>query len=145
MGTSSDQIGREIRETRSELDQNLGLLEQRAASNARRYGKVVVGVAASVALVTVGAIVYRRSRRRSTARQLHELLFESLGRLPDEARARLKEHLPISVVIRDKADDESPNNWTSIAAKIAPSVVGTAAGAVASRLKRPSPDSTPSE
>jgi hypothetical protein len=145
MGASSDQIDREIRETRSELDQKLGLLEQRAASSARRYGKVVVSVAASIAVVTVGAIAYRRFRKRSTARQLHKLLFDALRQLPDEATSRLKGHLPIKVVITDKADEESPNAWTSIAAKIAPSVLGSATGAVVSRLKRPSADSTPSE
>ena len=48
MGDSEDEIDRQIKEAREQIDENLGVLEQRATSNAVRYGKiaaVVVGVA----------------------------------------------------------------------------------------------------
>jgi hypothetical protein len=146
MGASSDQIDREIKETRTQLDQTLGVLEQRAASSARRYARVAAGVAAGVVVVAVGAFAYRRFRRRSVARRLQRVLFESVRDLPEEVTSRLKQHLPVKIVISDKADEESTRStWAGIAGKIAPSVAGSAAGAVIARLKRTPPEATPSE
>lgn len=63
MGASADQIEREIRETRERIDENLDVLQERAASNAVRYGRI-----AAIALVVTGAgvagfVIYRRFRR----------------------------------------------------------------------------------
>jgi hypothetical protein len=140
MGTSSDEIDREIRETRSQLDQDLGILEQRAASGARRYGRIAAGVGVGVAAVVIGAFVYRRYRRRAVVKQLREVLLQSLRDLPDEVTSRLKDRLPIKVVVTDHANEEStPSAWASIARKVAPAVAGSAAGAVVSRVLHPMP------
>src|SRR5437879_10620306 len=65
MGASAREIERQIKETRERMDENLTVLEQRAASNAMRMGKIVA-VAAGVAAAVVGSIViYRRVRRSS--------------------------------------------------------------------------------
>jgi hypothetical protein len=144
MGASSDQIDREIRETRSQLDQKLGILERRAASGARRYGRVVAGVAVGILAVTIGAIAYRRRRRQAAVKQLRDLLFESVRDLPDEVTSRLKRRLPIKVVVTDGAHEESaPSAWTGIARKVAPAVAGSATGAVVSRLVRRTPPNVP--
>lgn len=137
MGASSAEIDRQIKETRSELDQQLGVLEQRAASSARRYGRFVAVAAVGVAAVAIGVVAYRRYRQRAVVKQLHSVLFESVRGLPDEVTSRLKRRLPIKVVVTDRAHDESgPNVLAGIAGKIAPAVAGSAAGAVVSRVMR---------
>jgi hypothetical protein len=149
MGASSDQIDQQIRETRSELDEKLTVLELRAKSSARRYGRVAAGVAVGVLAVAVGAMAYRRYRRRTVVKQLHDVLIqsiESVREMPDGLASRLKRRIPIKVVVTDRARAEStPNPWTNIAGKIAPAVVGSAAGAVVSRVMRGTPpdDSAP--
>jgi len=140
MGASSDQIDQQIRETRSELDQKLTVLELRAKSSARRYGRVAAGVAVGVLALAVGAMAYRRYRQRTVVKQLYNLLiqsFESVREMPDGLTSQLKRRLPIKIVVTDRARAESsPNAWTNIAGKIAPAVVGSAAAAVVSRVMR---------
>jgi hypothetical protein len=136
MGASSAEIDQEIRDTRGELEEKLGVLEQRAARGARVYGRVAAGVAVGVAAVVIGVVIYRRRRQKSVARQLHQVLFESIRDLPDEMKAKLKKNLPIKVVIGERADEGSAGNaWSGIAAKIAPTLVGSATGAVIARLR----------
>ena len=143
MGASSAEIDQEIKDTRGELDQTLGVLERRAATGARRYGRIAAGVAVGLAAVVVGVVVYRRTRQKHAVRQLHRVLFESVRDLPDEVSSRLKKKLPIKVTITDRADDESAGNaWTELAGKIAPTLVGSATGAVMSRLRGTSSDAT---
>ncbi len=71
MGASSDEIERQIKETREHIDENLGVLEHRAASNAQScYGKIAaVVVVRSVAVAgAVGVLIYRRMNRPDTER-----------------------------------------------------------------------------
>jgi hypothetical protein len=146
MGASSAEIDQEIRDTRNELDRKLAVLEQRAASGARRYGRIAAGVAVGIVAVGIGVVIYRRRRERALVKQLHEVLFETIRDLPHEVASRLKNKLPIKVVVADKAHDESTSNpWMSLAHKIAPTVVGSAAGAVVARMRGTPPDSTPTE
>jgi hypothetical protein len=136
MGASSAEIDQEIKDTRGELDETLGVLESRAAKGARLYGLVVAGVAVGVAAVVVGVIVYRRRRQKTVARRLHRVLFDTVRDLPDEMTSKLKKKLPITVTITDKDDDGSGGNaWTGIVGKIAPTLVGSATGAVMARLR----------
>ena len=146
MGASSTEIGEEIRETREELDQKLGILERRAASGARTYGRVAAGVAVGVLAVAIGVVVYRRRRRRTTVKQLHRSLFKAVRDLPGGAKARLKEKLPIKIVVTDKDHEEGKSNpWAGLAEKIAPTVVGSATGAILARMRGTPSDSTLSE
>jgi hypothetical protein len=62
MGTSAREIEQEIKQTRNRLDKNLAVLEQRAASNAIRVGKIVAVVAGAAAGVVGGLLLYRRLR-----------------------------------------------------------------------------------
>jgi hypothetical protein len=146
MGASSDEIDQEIRETRAQLDQKLGVLERRAAFGARRYGRIVAGVAAGLAAVAVGALVYRRHRQKAVVKQLRDAVFESVHNLPDEAASRLKRRLPIKVVVTDSAHEVGGQSaWAGIAGKIAPTIVGSATGAVVSRLVNGTPPEAAAE
>src|SRR6266850_5559505 len=107
MGASSAEIDQEIKETRRELDQKLEVLEKRAASGARMYGRIAAGVAAGVVLVAVGVVLYRRRRKRTVVKQLHQVLFQKVRDLPDDVTSRLRRRLPIKIVVTDKAHEES--------------------------------------
>jgi len=137
MGASSAEIDQEIKAARGEIDETLGVLERRAARGARVYGRVAAGVLVGAAVVVVGVIVYRRRQQRNVAKRLHHVLFESVRDLPKEMRSKLKKRLPIKVVITDKDDAGGEGSaWNGIAAKIAPTLVGSATGAVMARLRR---------
>jgi hypothetical protein len=137
MGSSSAEIDQEIRDARGELDQTLQVLERRAARGARVYGRVAAGVAVGVAVVVVGVVVYRRRRQKKTVIQLRRVLSD-VRDLPDELTSRLRKKLPIKVVIANRDDNaaDGGNAWTAIASKVAPTLVGSATGAVMARLRR---------
>jgi hypothetical protein len=136
MGASSAEIDQEIRDARGELEQNLKVLERRAARGARVYGRMAAGVAVGVAVVVVGVVVYRRRRQKRAVNQLQRVLSNARD-LPEELTSRLKERLPIKVVIASRDDEtgEGGNAWTAIASKVAPNLVGSATGAVMARLR----------
>jgi len=135
MGASSAEIDQEIKDTRGELDQTLEVLERRAARRLRGYGKVAAGVAIGVAAVVAGVLVYRRRRERKVVNRFHRALSDARS-LPEEMTSKLKQRLPIKVVITDR-DGESRGGtaWTGIAGKIAPTLVGSATGAIMARLR----------
>jgi hypothetical protein len=64
MGASADEIDRQINETRDHIDQNLGVLEKRAASNAMRYGRIAAVVLGVVIVAGAGVLIYRRMNAR---------------------------------------------------------------------------------
>ena len=133
MGATSHEIDREIRETRSRLDQDLKVLEERAATNARRIGLVAAGVGVGILAVALGVIVYRRRQQGARVKNL----LESLRRLPDDVSSRMKDRLPLKVVVTDRAREESASGTVvGIIRKVAPAVIGSAAGAIASRAGR---------
>ena len=142
MGASSAEIDQEIRDTRGELGETLQVLEHRAARGARLYGKLAAGVAVGVAAVVVGVVVYRRRRQKNIVRHLHGAVADFRA-LSGGVSAKLKKNLPIKVVIGEAADERTGGNaWTNIAGKIAPTLVGSATGAVMARL-RGTPDEAP--
>ncbi len=145
MGDSSDEIDRHTREARSRLDQELELEEERAESSERRYWRVAAGVGVGLAAVAIGVMVYRRYRRRSLVKQVRDVLFESVRDLPDEVTSRLdevtsrlKDRFPTRDAVTDRAHEASDlaGAWAGIAGKVAPAIVGSAVGAVVSRLVR---------
>jgi hypothetical protein len=146
MGASSAEIDQEIRDARGELDQTLGVLERRAARGARVYGRVAAGVAVGVAVVVVGVVVYRRRRQKNVARHLRQVLVDTVRDLPEDMRSKLKKNLPIKVVIGERAEEGSGGNlWTGLAEKIAPTLVGSATGAVMAKLRGTPTEVVPAE
>lgn len=145
MGASADEIDRQIKETREHIDANLGVLEQRAASNAVRYGRIAALIVGVVAVAGAGVLIYRRINRPTRTEQLRSMVIEalkdlpdSLRDLPDEVSARLKRPLPsIKVVVNGDASEE-PGTLERVVRRVAPAVVGTASSALIERFTRAS-------
>jgi hypothetical protein len=134
VGASTNEIDREINETRAHLDENLDVLERRAARRARRVGLIVAaGLVTGLAAAGLAVFVYRRVRKRSLADRLRDMLPGALTGLPEEVRNRIGRG-PIKVVITQGDEDVGPSTWETIGRKVAPAIVSTATGAVMSRL-----------
>ncbi|MDQ2942256.1 MAG: hypothetical protein M3R21_01140 [Candidatus Dormibacteraeota bacterium] len=154
MGASTDEINRQIGETRDHIDENLGVLEERAASKAVRYGRIAAVVIGVVSLAGVGVLIYRRINRQSRKEQLQGMfvdalkdLPETLRGLPDEVMTRLKKPLPsVKVMVNGENAAAEPGTLESIARKVAPAIVGTASSAMNGRFTRApdAPDERPS-
>jgi hypothetical protein len=146
MGASADEIDRQINETRDQIDQNLGVLEKRAASNAMRYGRIAAVVVGVVTVAGAAVLIYRRMNRPSRRDQLQSMLLEalrdlpgSLRDLPDEVTSRLKKPLPsFKVVVNGEEAGKEPGRLESVVRKVAPAVVGTASTALIERFTRSS-------
>jgi len=138
MGASANEIDRQIKETRDRMDENLGELEDRATSNAMRYGKVA---AVAIGVVVAGGIaflLYRRFRKPTLKDRLQGMSMESLRDLADEMAARLKKPLPsVTLTVNDRGAGD-PGMLQSIVRKMAPAIVGTASTALIERVTRPS-------
>jgi hypothetical protein len=128
MGDSSDEIDRQIRETRARLDEEPEVLEERVEFSARQYWRVAAGVGVGLAVVVIGVMVYRRARKRTLVKQLRDVLIESVRDLPDEVTSRLdevtsrlKDRFPIGVVVTDRAHEarDLASAWAGIAGKVA--------------------------
>ena len=140
MGASTDQIDRQIRETRERMDENLGVLEERATSNAVRYGRIVAIVAGAAALGVAGFLVYRRVRKPSLKSRLQDMSPDSLRDMAGEIAARMKKmkdvrkSMPsVTLTVNEKAAEE-PGTIESIVRKVGPALVGTASTALIERF-----------
>jgi hypothetical protein len=144
MGAAEDEIDRQIKETRDHMDENLEVLEQRAASNAARYARIFAVVLGAAALAGAGVLIYRRMNRPSRREQLQGMLIEalkdlpdSLRDLPDEVKTRLKKPLPsVKIVVNGEDQSREPGTLEGIVRKVAPAVVGTASTALIGRFTR---------
>jgi hypothetical protein len=135
VGATTDEIDREINSTREHLDENLGVLERRAATSARRIALyVAAGVGAGLVVGGVAFLAYRRFRKPSLRDRLEGVLPEALTSLPEEIRSKLRLR-PIKIVISEQPENE-PGMWEAIGRKVAPAVVSTAVGAAMSRVFR---------
>ncbi len=134
MGAPTDEIGRQIAETRDHVDENLTILEKRAAANARRVAIIVAaGVAAGLVVGGGAFLIYRHMRKPGMSERLHDMIPDALTDLPETIRTRFKSR-PVKVVISSGEDRESV--WESIARKVAPAVATTMVGAVTARIVR---------
>lgn len=146
MGDSADEIDRQIKETREHIDENLGVLERRATSNAVRYGKIAAVVVGVVVMVGAGVLIYRRIYRPSRTEQLRSMLMEALEDLPDALRDlpedvanKVKKPLPsIKIIVNGEDEAREPGILESIVRRVAPALVGTASSAVIGRFTRTS-------
>jgi hypothetical protein len=145
MGAAADEIDRQIKATRDHMDENIGVLEQRAASNAVRYGRIIAAALGVAALAGAGVLVYRRMNQPSRREQLRRMLIDALKDLPDSVRdlpdevtTRLKKPLPsVRVVVNGEDQATEPGALERIVRKVAPAVVGTASTALIGRFTRP--------
>ncbi|GEM_PF-2482343 len=139
MGASASEIERQIEETRNRMDQNLGVLEDRAVSNAVRFGRVAAIAVGAIALAGAGFLIYRRMRKPTLQRKLMDRLsgmsVDSLRELAGDMNSRLKRSLP-SVTVTVNERTEEPGTMESIVRKAAPAIVGTASTALLERVAR---------
>jgi hypothetical protein len=144
MGTSTDEIDRQIKETREQIDENLGVLEQRATSNAVRYGKVAAVVVGVAVVASAGVLIYRRINRPTRGEQLRSMLVEALKELPDALRDlpedvanKVKKPLPtVKIVVNGEDELKEPGTLESIVRRVAPALVGTASSVALGRWAR---------
>ena len=144
MGNSSDEIDRQIKETREHIDENLGVLERRATSNAMRYGRIVAVVVGVAVVAGAGWLIYRRINRPTRRERLRSRLIEAIHDLPDslrdlphEAGTRLKKRMPsIKVVVNGEDEAREPGTLESVVRRVVPEVMGTASTALIERFAR---------
>jgi hypothetical protein len=143
MSAPDDEMDRQIKGTREHIDEDFGVVEQRADSNAIRYGKIAALIVGVVVVAGAGVLIYRRMNRRTRTEQLRSMLVEalkdlpdSLRELPDEVSTRLKKSLPSITVVVNGEVAEEPGTLEKIVRRIAPAVVGTASSAVIERFTR---------
>ncbi|MHB8612894.1 MAG: hypothetical protein ACYDAL_10755 [Candidatus Dormibacteraceae bacterium] len=153
MGASADEIDRQIKEVRQHIDENLGVLEQRATSNAVRYGKIAAVVVGVAVMAGAGVLIYRRISRPTRTEQLRSILVDALKELPNALRDlpedvanKVKRPLPsIKIVVNSEDEAKEPGTLESIVRRVAPAQVGTASSAVFGRFTRSSdPEDAPS-
>ncbi len=139
MGASSAQIERQITETRQHLDANLNVLERRAASGARRVGRIAIITGAGLAVAAAaGVVIYMLTRRRTPAVIMKDAVPGSIRDLPKSVARVLRRRLPtVRVVVADADDSRASGPWRTMAQKVATTVAVSAAGALASRILRP--------
>lgn len=138
MGASANEIDRQIRETRDRMDENLGELEERATSNAVRYGKIAAVALGVVVAGGIAFVLYRRFRRPSLKDRLQGVSVASLRDLAGEMADRLKKPLPsLTLTVNDRRSQE-PGMLESIARKVTPAIVGTASSALVEKVARSS-------
>jgi len=145
MGSSEDEIGRQIKEAREHIDENLGVLEERAASNAVRFGKIAALIVGVALVGGAGVLIYRRMNRRTRTEQLRSMLVDalrdlpdSLRDLPDEVSTKLKRSLPTIKVVVNGEEAGEPGTLERIVRRVAPALVGSASTAVIERFTRSS-------
>ena len=112
MGASAREIERQIKETRERMDNNLNELEDRAASNAVRYGRIAAIV---VGVVAIG---------------------ENLRELAEAVSGRLKGQLPSVTVKVNEPTPREPGTIESIVRRVAPAMLGTVSTALLERVSR---------
>ncbi|HET7466740.1 MAG TPA: hypothetical protein VFL29_08730 [Candidatus Dormibacteraeota bacterium] len=135
MGAPTDEIGRQIAETRNHVDENLDILEKRAAANARRVAVMVAaGVAAGLVVGGVAFLIYRQVRKPGMSERLHGMVPDALTDLPQTIRTKFKGR-PVRVVISSGEDRESV--WETVARRAAPAVVTSIVTAAVSRAIGP--------
>jgi hypothetical protein len=101
MGPSKDEIDLQMKQAREHAHENLGDLEQPAASNAVSYVKIAAVIVGVAVVAGAGVLIYRRMNRRTRTEQLRNMVAAalrdlpgSLRELPDEVSTRLKRTLP---------------------------------------------------
>ena len=131
MGTSTDEIRRELDATREDLDDKLDVLEGRA----RRVANTARPIAAIGAAVVVAALagryfIYRLRRKPTPGERIAAILPDRVLRARDAAELRLRRGLPPTrLYIGDRRVGEEPpaSGMQKIGMRLAQSA-GTAAG-----------------
>ena len=145
MGTSSDEIARQIAETREEIEDKIVVLRERSARAVRRSKRallIAAGVGAAAAVVILGGIViYRLTRpvtpRERMARVIPVAWWERAMNLREFWELGWRKRVPpLRVYVGDKQVGEEPpsNTAQKIALRIAQAAGTAIGGAIVQRV-----------
>lgn len=140
MGGTADQIEREISETRSRMDANLDVLEDRAASSAVRYGRIAAVALAVAGAGVAGLLIHRRLRRPSLQDRLDAVSPETLRELAVEFGSRVKKQFPSVTVSVSAQKRPDPGPLQRILRSVAPAITGSVSTAVIENMARRAED-----
>jgi hypothetical protein len=143
LGTSSDEIARQIAETRDDIEDKIVVLRERSARAVRRSKRallIAAGVGAAAAVAVVAGIVIYRVTRPVTVRERVGRVIPWLDRL-QHLRASWelgirKQVPPLRVFVGDKQVGEEPpaNTTQKIALRLAQAAGTAIGGAIVQRV-----------
>jgi hypothetical protein len=131
VGTSTDEIRRELDATREDLDGKIDVLEGRARSAANRVRPIAAGVLGGAVLILIGGYaIYRTRRTPSTRERIAAIVPDPVLKLRDAVELRLRRGVPsMRIYVGDRPVGEEPasSGWQKIGLRLAQSA-GTAGG-----------------
>lgn len=147
MGTSAEEIERQVDQTRGDLDRTIDVIEGRVETTVRRLlPAVLAALVTGTAMIAGGYLLYRARRKPTLAERVAAVIPDGVVKMGDSARRRLREGIPPTrIYIGDRLIGEEPpaSAWQKIGLRLAQSA-GTAAGSALiafalRRLTRPEP------
>ena len=145
MGNSSDEIARQIAETREDIENKIVTLRERSEVAVRRSKRallIAAGVGAAAAVAVVGAIVvYRMTRpvtpRERVARVIPAIWWERAKNLRESWELGVRKQVPpLRLYVGDKQIGEEPpaNTTRKILLRIAQAAGTAIGGAIVQRV-----------
>lgn len=145
MGTSSDEIARQIAETREGLEDRIVTLRARgevAVERGRRAVLIAAGVGAGIAVVAVGAYVAWRMTRPPTTRERIERVipptwWQRARGLRDSLELGIRKQVPpMRMYVGDRQVGEEPPSSTAqkVALRLAQAAGTAIGGAIVQRV-----------
>ncbi len=145
MGTSPDEIARQIAETREDIEDKIITLRERgeaAVQRSKRALLIAAGVSAAAVVVVVGAIVvYRLTRPVSTRERFQRVIpaiwWERVKHLRDSWDLGIRKQVPpMRVYVGDKQVGEEPPPHTTqkILLRVAQAAGTAIGGAIVERV-----------
>ena len=145
MGTSSDEIARQIAETRDDIEDRIVVLRDRSARVVRRSKRALliaagVGAAAAVAIVG-GFVIYRMTRPVTVRERVQRVLpgrwFERLKHLRESWELGIRKQVPpLRLYVGDKQVGEEPPAHTvqKVGIRVAQAAGTAIGGAIVQRV-----------
>jgi hypothetical protein len=145
LGTSSDEIARQIAETREDIEEKIVVLRERSARAVQRSKRallIAAGVGAAAAVAIVGGIVVYRMTRPATVRErvlrvIPGGWFERLQHLRKSLELGVRKQLPpLRLYVGDKQVGEEPpsNTAQKVGLRLAQAAGTAIGGAIVQRL-----------
>jgi hypothetical protein len=145
LGTSPDEISRQIAETREDIEDKIVTLRERsdvAVARGKRALLIAAGVGAAAAVVIIGGIVIYRMTRPVTARERVGRVIpwgwiDRLGHLRESWELGIRKQVPpMRVYVGDKQVGEEPpsNTGQKILLRVAQAAGTAIGGAIVQRV-----------
>jgi hypothetical protein len=145
LGTSSDEIARQIAETREEIEEKIVVLRERSAvavERGKRALLVAAGIGAAVAVVVVGGVIVYRLTRPVTVRERVQRVipggwWERLQHLRATWELGIRKQVPpLRVFVGDRQVGEEPpsNTMQKLGIRLAQAAGTAIGGAIVERV-----------